>query len=563
MKKIVPIVGAFGLGLFHFLFNLAHLNRTLDLDSVQYYLDVELGTVWHPHHLLYTSVGRLLTYLLRTHAGYSHSPMLVMQIGTLAGASIALSVAVWAFWRFSRRPLTSVLFIGLIACSHGFWYYSTLNETPLLPASAALIFFVAVTASARAARTTLRKDIAFGIGLGALHAAAVGLHQTNVLMALPALILIFLESPHIEIRHWAPALQKVVQNGRTIERRILLAGVYGTTGALLTIALYLAVGLGQMKLPLTKDQPPAPIPGLARGGTFFDWVLMYGHWDKNNQWGVWQRPRERENVARGAVRALFATSQSFLWSDGRENAPESAFDKRLLILSLGIAGAAALLTIIALMQKRFTAVAGWAWILPFSFLASWWEPAHFEFWVMPVTALWTTIFFAWTTTTSRPMIPRLVSESASGIVFGIVLALVILNNYSRSIRPRSSAVVFGHWEDLYDKDKFAHLLDSAYRQPMPVFKGDPEHEWSFRLVLLADLRLKMADDKNLDFFPRYRLQYEQTLSAMERMFPGRSELGEAKVELEFLQSGRDAWLSSSFGNAARSALEEQQGRRQK
>ncbi len=561
MKKAFPILVAFAFGLLHFLFNLGRLNRTLDLDSVQYYLDVETGTVWHPHHLLYTSVGRLLTYLLRTHTGYAHSPMLVMQIGTLAGASFALSIALWAFWKFSRRPLTSLLFIGLVACSHGFWYYSTLNETPLLPACAALLFFLAAVSIARAPKRSMRLDIAAAIGLGALHAAAVGLHQTNVLLALPTLILLFTETPEKTLRPMEPSVRKVVLPARTLARRIVVAGVYGGTGAALTIALYLAVGIGQMKLPLTKDKPPAPIPGLAHGGTFFDWVLMYGHWDKNNQWGVWQRPRARENVARGAVRAVFATSQTFLWNDGTDTKPESALDHRLLALTLGITAAAALLTFTALLRRRWSAFAGWAWILPFSFLASWWEPAHFEFWVMPVTALWTTFFFAWTTTTSPPLVARLFSEAAAGICFAPVLGVVLLNNYSRSILPRSSAVVFGHWEDLYDKDKFAHLLDSAYRHPVPVFTGDPEREWSFRMVLLADFRLKMADDKNLDFFPRYRLQFQQTVSAMERMFPGRPEISELKVELQFLESGRDAWISSSFGNAARSLLEEQKGGR--
>ncbi len=152
-------------------------------DGLDCALAVRLGTrLWHPHHLLYGPLARLLYLLLHP---LGADAILAGQVLSALGAA-ALLLGTRAAGRRLGGAGWGLLAAWWLLCSRGLWVYATQVEA-YAPAAACLVWTVwAVLPPLHSGRTG---PAAAGDGearrlLGAslLLAAAILLHQTNVLL---------------------------------------------------------------------------------------------------------------------------------------------------------------------------------------------------------------------------------------------------------------------------------------------------------------------------------------------------------------------------------------------
>jgi hypothetical protein len=151
-------------------------------DSISYINDidiydvgVDLHNLFHPHHLLYTSLGWMWVALWRQLGVHSDSAVLMSVLNAIFGA-----LTLCVFYAFLRvrlvcDRLTALLGTCLPAFSFAFWYYSGSIEVYIIPLFLLWLAFYMLTADDVPARTFLLA--------GFLNAIAVVIAQMCVLFA--------------------------------------------------------------------------------------------------------------------------------------------------------------------------------------------------------------------------------------------------------------------------------------------------------------------------------------------------------------------------------------------
>jgi len=310
---------AVGGGMTFAIIYLLTLTEVHTFDALSYIFDVTRKPwqeIFHPHHLAYGPVGAIATWL----AGGGDAAHAMQRVNAVAGgAGVALCGAIAARrWHRSDLTLLSMLALG---GSYAFWYYAVEVEVYTL----ATFFLVGVIwmVDNPAPRT-----VRWALGLGAMISGALLFHQTNVLLAIPLIVIAGIEIAHNR-PYWRPWI---------------LAGVVAG-GIVLGAYLWVMVGVSGFR---TSDQVSA-------------WTLQYA---TTGWWG-----------GRGTLADL---------GTGISNTVTSLNGGFFLLIALGV-------SLLAIRSRQLSTWSIWlsVWLLVYGGFFFWWEPDNIEFWigVTPVAVL--------------------------------------------------------------------------------------------------------------------------------------------------------------------------------
>ena len=295
------------------------LTEVHTFDALSYIFDVTRKPwqeIFHPHHLAYGPVGAFATWL----AGNGDAAHAMQQVNAIAGgAGVALCGAI-AARRWHRIDLTLVSMVAL-GGSYAFWYYAVEVEVYTL----ATFFLIGVIWMVD---NPTPRTIRWALGLGTMLSGALLFHQTNVLLAIPLLVV---------------AGTEITQN-RRVWRPWLIAGL---SAAAFVISAYLLVMVGVSGFQ-TIDQARA-------------WVLQYAN---TGWWG-----------GRGTLADL---------GMGMSNTVASLHGGFFLLGAIGV-------SLLAIRSRHLGMWSIWlsVWLLVYGLFFFWWEPDNIEFWigVTPVAVL--------------------------------------------------------------------------------------------------------------------------------------------------------------------------------
>ncbi len=547
------LLGCLGLiiAVVYFFYNLSILNRFLDHDIVNYYVNVEKLYMFNPHHLLFTTVSKLIYELARTHCGYDQPAMFLLQLLNLGVASFALGFLFFSLAILGRRVALAAVFTALVGFSHGFWFYAHVNDTPAIPTSLALItFFSALFLAQGFDPRRAWLDWIKALGLGVLHCVAVGYHQQNILLWFAVALFILFPLPVLSGRRrladfFVSRLERRdVPGARPPGRRFVFLGTYTVTVTLLTMAMYFWAGAVHHGYPL--DDRKAPLPGVPGGGNFYAWLFLYSHYS-NNSWGNAKDTHKADLALRGVSNAFFKNSHQF-WQrikDRLDFDEDRSPDLQILATLGGLLLLFCVSLPILFMRLRVLPFAALAWFALYGTLAAWWEPLHFEHWVNASVGFWLAIY-------SLALGWLLLIERVRALHDAVYLVLVVagaslagllwLVNYERAMLPQSRQIIFGHWEDFYLKQQFTGLLDGWVQDPVYAVGENPGRAWDDRVARMHQLRGAMFDIESDAHFKQNSWRFEKTVRALEVLFPDRPEVARFQKEVNVMQAGRAAWL---------------------
>jgi len=166
-------------GLIFTIIYLLTLTEVHTFDALSYIFDVTRKPwqeIFHPHHLAYSPVGAVATWI----AGGGDAAHAMQRVNAIAGGAGVAWCGAIAARRWQRSDLTIVSMLAL-GGSYAFWYYAVEVEVYTL----ATFFLIGVIwmIDTPAPRTTQ-----WALGLGAMLSGALLFHQTNVLLAIPLLV---------------------------------------------------------------------------------------------------------------------------------------------------------------------------------------------------------------------------------------------------------------------------------------------------------------------------------------------------------------------------------------
>ena len=348
-KSASTLLLGFGLLILCFYYYLSHLSFEFTFDGLAFAGQVEkdnepLWIYFHPHHLLYTFLGRLFYLWGRAH-GAAWDGLVALQLLDILTGVVGTLIAYHLLVRETNDRLVSFLSAAGMALSHSYWYFSTIPGVRIFATVTPLLAWYVLTYQRHRAP-------AFGWILGLFHTLAVLGHQTNLLL-IPA----FLGGI------WC------IQE-KSVWEKVKASFFYLVS---LTAGVLAAYGYVGRYIYNTK--------------TFHDWlwwVFTYFHTDKN--WGGYFKPS-------GFARGESAMGLAFL--------PQVHPTKTLADpLTFGAAETIflyAILVLLAVLLVRFKSLwsrhrqAIWVsvlWLLAFVPFFIWWEPWNIEFWVASTVPCW-------------------------------------------------------------------------------------------------------------------------------------------------------------------------------
>lgn len=183
-KPATTLLIGFSFGVLCFYLYLSHLSFNYTFDGLAMSGEVEKDTTplylfFHPHHLLYTFLGRLFFLWGRAH-GATWDGLVALQFFDLMTGVFGILLAFHLLVRETNDRLVAVLAASGMAFSHSYWYFSTIPGVRI---------FATVTPLFAWYLLTYQKKLpaSFGWVVGSAHALAVLGHQTNLLL-LPAFL---------------------------------------------------------------------------------------------------------------------------------------------------------------------------------------------------------------------------------------------------------------------------------------------------------------------------------------------------------------------------------------
>jgi hypothetical protein len=335
-------------------------------DAVTYMIDIEhkgyLG-LFHPHHLLYSPLGRAFVDLWRAfgYAGAVDQPLQLLN--ALAGAGGVLLL--WAFGvAFTGRRWLSLPIALAVGGCYGYWLYASEVEVYTFAALFIALCLWLMAQLERAADAGKRPR-GLLIALGMATGGAVMFHQTNVLLGLPISVWLLLDA------------------------RLRRGWLWYASAAGAAIALpYVAVALTS---------------GLTTWDSFYNWARGYVG---TGRWG-------------GQLRL---DTVSALWSGlsgvVSNQAPLAWAFYALLAVSAAL-GAWAWRTV-----RGWWAFAV-AWLVLYGGFFWWWEPWNIEFWIalLPLAALIGLLALRAIRTPAAPLVLQIGAYATSAAAFGVALWL--------------------------------------------------------------------------------------------------------------------------------------------
>lgn len=388
---------------------LGHLSSHYNLDGTVFAfwlaeaLDKkELGTLWHPRHLLYLPMGYIFAKALAA-LGLNLISIAALQLLDTVFAFLALLV----FFRLSmsqgRDRFAAIIGAAALGFSFGFWYFAIEPEVDvphaffLMAGFAALLYLTAPDA----AGAWPLKSLALG-GIGALVMAS---HLSGGLFLLPL--------------GWG-ALWRLRRSEGTLSARFR-AGIISVT-----LLAVVAFGLAGALYAYGYSANP-----LARGQEFFSWVQgrlnpATGLGYDRNYWAL--RLSSLPDWAYGWYTALVA-GPDYRYDDFSGLSP-----LRVLVMAGALAGIGiylARLPRLIRQDPRFHSLLLFALIPPALFTMVW-DPRYFELKVLVLPFFWLAVTVA-LADLRRSLAP---GWSLAVTAVAVVLAAALFaHNYVSSIRP--------------------------------------------------------------------------------------------------------------------------------
>jgi len=301
---------------------LTTLTQVHTFDALTYILDVDQKPwlqVFHPHHLAYGPVGKLVRYLGQF-LGLQSAAIPLQITNALAGA-LGGSLFFTLIHKLTNRLDLALCGTILLNSSNAYWYYAVEVEVYTI---ATLFLIICLWLTTNLLKRPTRQTC---LMLGVAQSFAVFFHQTNLLFCFPGTMALFLATPN-----------------QTLQQRSKLFLAYSLPLGLLVVGGYLFVWFG--------------LQGLPSFPLFIDWLTLYLH---TGWWGG--SPTEQRFLRLGEGLAITLAQ------------PNGGF------LGLWLVGLItfALRKLFQTYRNLVFCLIGW--LLVYGSFFFWWEPDNCEFWI--------------------------------------------------------------------------------------------------------------------------------------------------------------------------------------
>jgi hypothetical protein len=396
-----------GLTLWFFCFcvYLSHLPVNYTYDGMVFASRVEGGNLplwdyFHPHHLLYTFLGRLI-FLWGKSRGATWDGLVTLQFFDIMTGTLGILIAFHLIVRETNDRLIAFLSAAGLSMTYSYWYFSTSPGVRILATVTPLLAWYVLTFSRK-------MPPLFGALVGLAHVLAVLGHQTNLLLV-PAFL---------------GGLWCVPQ--KTFWERLRASFYYLVV---LTAGVLGAYGFVGRYIYYCKTYE-----------TWVWWVFSYFH---VQQWGGHLQQA-------GFDRGKFAMVQAFLGKslDHQAIAESFTFGSAKTIFAYALIG---LLGILLLRLKthwsrnRQALWVSFFWLLAFVPFFIWWEPWNIEFWVSSTVPCWILLGLVASDLSQRWVNPVLHLTNRIAVIgawAGIVVLLFFYNFRGTVAQPEVNA--YGH-----------------------------------------------------------------------------------------------------------------------
>lgn len=404
-KPASTLLFGFGIWIFCLCVYLSNLPLNYTYDGMVFASHIErehlaLWNFFHPHHLIYTFLGRLIFLWGKAH-GATWDGLVTLQFFDIMTGTLGILIGFHLLVRETNdRPIALLSALGM-AFSFSYWYFSTTPGVRIFATVTPLLTWYILT--------YLKKmPPIFGWLIGLAHGFAVLGHQTNLLLV-PAFLggILLLKEKSI----W--------------ER--LRAGLYYLMALIIsTLGAYAFVG---RYIYFRK--------------TYADWLWWVFSYFHVSQWGGHLQ-------AAGFERGKFAMMQSFL-AKSLQYKPISEF---FTFGSARIIFQYSLLVLLCLLLFRLkyywnhyrqVVWVSVVWLLAFVPFFIWWEPWNIEFWVSSTVPCWI-LMGMMTSDLSRRFKNPILHYSNRYMVLGLwasLITLLFFYNFHGTI-TKVSVNAYGH-----------------------------------------------------------------------------------------------------------------------
>lgn len=302
-----------------------------------------LWDYFHPHHLLYTFLGRLV-FLWGREAGALWDGLVALQFFDIMTGTLGVLIAFHLLVRVTQDRLVSFLTAAGLSFTYSYWYFSTSPGVRIFATVTPLLAWYTLS-------YLKNNPPVFGLAVGLAHTFAVTGHQTNLLLV-PA----FLGGI------WC-------LRERTAADRFKASLYYL---AALTVGVLSVYGFVGRFICYRKTYE-----------AWVWWVFSYMHVAE------WGGHLQEKGIARGQ----FAMIQAFL----RDTLPYKTMTEPFTFYTAKIIFQYAVITLSCLLLMRLkrywdhyrqTLWVGILWLLAFVPFFIWWEPWNIEFWVSSTVPCW-------------------------------------------------------------------------------------------------------------------------------------------------------------------------------
>ncbi len=348
-KPAATLLLGFGLGISCLYLYLSHLSFNYTFDGLAFSAQVEkdnlpLHLYFHPHHLLYTFLGRLFFLWGRAH-GAAWDGLVALQFLNLLTGVAGILIAFHLMVRETNDRLAALLTAAGLAFTHSYWYFSTIPGVRVFATVTPLLAWYALT-------YLRNKPPFFGWILGGAHALAVLGHQTNLLLV-PAF------------------LGGILLIGeKTWWERLRASLYYLASLSALVLAAYAMVG---RYIYYRK--------------TYHDWLWwVFSYFHASQKWGGYFKSSGFERGGGAMVHAFLpgVPSLKALYGSLTYGTAETILQSAVLVL---------LAFLLARFRRHWAhhRQAVWVsvlWLAAFVPFFVWWEPWNIEFWVSSTIPCW-------------------------------------------------------------------------------------------------------------------------------------------------------------------------------
>lgn len=424
-KPISTLLVGFAVWLFCLFIYLSHTPLNYTYDGMVFASRIERDTtplwdIFHPHHLIYAFLGRLV-YLWGKAHGATWDGLVALQFFDLVTGSLGVLIAYHLLFRETKDRLVSGVSALGMAFTFSYWYFST--------SPGVRIFATVTPLFAWYVFTYLKKSRPlFGLWLGLAHALAVLGHQTNILL-LPA----FLGGI------WLLGEKSLWDKLKTSFYYLValaagVLGVYGFVGRFVCYRLNYS--------------------------SWIWWIFSYFH---VQQWGGNSR-------STGLSEGSYAMVKAFL----HETPPHQAMVDSFTFMGAQVLFVYTLWVLLAVLvlrsrhlwkQQKQTLWIGFMWLLAFVPFFLWWEPWNIEFWVSSTAPCWILMGIVVSDLSQVLTQPILYLANRVLIVttWAGMIVLLFLYNFNGVVQTLANPVSYEKAQSIHGHQELLDILDIKVR----------------------------------------------------------------------------------------------------